>query len=93
MTLQQLAKQLNIPQKQLEKESLRVFLLSKLGEIEAKRQKILKKYTVRDTMDWDEKAREGKAPEGGYQGIVDYFNLDTLDFEKEQVVKDLLVFP
>lgn len=92
MTLQQLAKQLNIPAGKLEKESLRVFLLTKLGETEAKRDKILKKYTIENAKDWDEKAREGKSSEGGYQGIVDYFKLDALDFEKEALIKDLLSF-
>jgi hypothetical protein len=92
MTLQQLAKQLNISSKRLEKESLRVFLLSKLGEIEASRQKILKKYDVQSSLDWDEKLQAGKKEEGGYQGVKDYFHLETLDLEKNQVIKDLLSF-
>lgn len=92
MTLQQLAKQLNISAKKLEKESLRSFLLTKLGEIEAKRQGILKKYSVESTADWDEKLKTGKLSEGGYKGIEDYFSLDSLDFGKEQVIKDVLSF-
>lgn len=90
MTLQQLAKHLNIPPKQLEKESLRAFLLTKLGEIEAKRQKLLLKYNIDSVNDWDDKLKEGKLNEKGYKGIEDYFKLDTFDFEKEQVIKDLL---
>lgn len=92
MTLQQIARQLNIPAEKLEKESLRIFLLTKLGEIEAKRQKILKKYSIESTQDWDEKAKKGKASEKGYQGISDYFFLDALDFEKQELIKDLLSF-
>ena len=92
MTIQQLAKQLNISPKKLEKESLRIFLLTKLGEMEAKREKILKKYCIESTKDWDEKMQEGKSKENGYQGIADYFNLDTLDLEKEELIKDLLSF-
>jgi hypothetical protein len=92
MTLQQLAKQLNIPVKKLERDSLKAFLLTKLGENEARRHKLLKKYQVENAKNWDEKAREGKAAEGGYGGIVDYFNLDTLDFEKEELIRQILSF-
>lgn len=92
MTIQQLARQLNISPKQLEKESLRVFLLTKLGEVEAKRQKILKKYDIESVGDWDDKLKEGKLHEEGYKEISDYFQLDTFDFEKDQVIKDLLSF-
>lgn len=90
MTITQLAKQLHISPKQLEKESLRAFLLSKLGEAEAKRQRILKKYQVESLEDWDKKAKEGKASEGGYQGINDYFSLDLLDAQKIDLIKKLL---
>ena len=92
MTLQQLAKQLNIPADKLEKESLRVFLLTKLGEIEAKRHRIGKKYGVESALDWDEKLQEGKLHEGEYEEMEDYFRLDWLDFQKEQIIKDLLTF-
>lgn len=92
MTLQQLAKLLNIPARKLEKESLRAFLLTKLGEIEAKRAKIMKKYAIESVPDWDEKLKAGKLSEDGYKGIEDYFALDRLDFEKEQVIKDILLF-
>ncbi|MBM3283594.1 hypothetical protein FJY90_05115 [Candidatus Gottesmanbacteria bacterium] len=92
MTLQQLAKYLNIPAEKLERESLRIFLLTKLGAIEAKRQKILKKYTVESAVDWDAKLTEGKKSEGGYQGIADYFNLEALDFEKKEIIRNLLSF-
>lgn len=92
MTLQQLAKQLHIPVEKLEKETLRTFLLSKLGEIEAKRNKFLKKYKVEGVQDWDEKMQEGKRKEGGYVGIADYFLLDSLDTEKEEIIKSLLSF-
>lgn len=92
MTLQQLAKQLNIPAKRLEKESLRAFLLAKLGEIETKRAKITRKYSIESISAWDEKLKEGKLDEGGLKGIEDYFTLDRLDFEKEQVIKDILSF-
>jgi hypothetical protein len=90
MTIAQLARQFNIPAKKLERESLRAFLLTKLGEIEASRHPTLKKYAVESAKDWDEKAREGKAREGGYAGIVDYFQLDALDSEKETLVRELL---
>ena len=53
MTIQQLAKHLNISAKLLEKQSIRAFLLTKLGEIEAKRQGIMKKYSIESTVDWD----------------------------------------
>lgn len=89
MTIQQLAKQLNIPVKLLEKQSLRAFLLTKLGEMEAKRQGILKKYSVESTTDWDEKAKAGQRSEGGYQGITDYFLLDVLESEKVGLVNDI----
>ena len=92
MTLQQLAKQLNIPADKLEKESLRVFLLTKLGELEAKRQKIGKKYGVESAQDWDGKLQVGKLHEGEYEEMEDYFRLDWLDFQKEQIIKDLLTF-
>lgn len=92
MTLHQLAKQLDIPSKQLERESLRVFLLTKLGEIEAQRQKILSRYGIDSSSDWDEKLKKGKKKEEGYKGIKDYFQLDVLDFGKKQVIKDLLTF-
>lgn len=90
MTIQQLAKQLNIPVKQLEKESLKAYLLSKLGEVETRRQTYLKKHGVEGVNDWDDKAREGKADEGGYQGIKDYFILDELDWKKSELIKDIL---
>lgn len=92
MTLQQIAKQLNIPAKKLERESLRVYLLTKLGETEAKRQKILKRYSVESVADWDNKTKEGKVGEGGYRGINDYFTLDYLDFGKAELIKDILSF-
>lgn len=92
MTIQQLAKHLNIPAKLLEKQSLRAFLLTKLGEIEAKRQGILKKYSVESTTDWDEKAKKGQRKEGGYQGTADYFLLDALESEKADLVRELWHF-
>lgn len=92
VTLQQLAKQLNIPVKKLEKETLRVFLLTKLGEIEVGRNRFLKKYMVANIADWDEKLKQGKLAEGGYQGVADYFQLDALDFEKKEVIRDILSF-
>lgn len=90
MTIQQLAKHLNISAKLLEKQSLRAFLLTKLGEIEAKRQGILKKYSIESTIDWDQKAKTGQRKEGGYQGIADYFLLDALETEKVDLVKNIL---
>ena len=92
MTIQQLAKQLNISPSRLEKESLRVFLLTKLGEIEANRQKVLKRFNVESVQDWDKKLQEGKRREGGYQGISSYFNLDALDAQKNDVIKKLPSF-
>lgn len=92
MTLQQLAKQLNIPAKILEKESLKAYLLAKLGENETKRLGVLKKYGIVSTKDWDEKAQEGKLKEAGYQGIADYFKLDELDWKKTELIKDVLSF-
>ncbi|OGG14328.1 hypothetical protein A2773_03450 [Candidatus Gottesmanbacteria bacterium RIFCSPHIGHO2_01_FULL_39_10] len=92
MTIHQLAKQLNISPEKLEKESLRAFLLTRLGEVEAKRHKILKRYIVESASDWDDKAKAGKRREEGYQGVVDYFNLDSLDADKEEIVKQLLSF-
>ncbi len=93
MTLQQLAKHLNIPAKLLEKQSIRAFLLTKLGEVEAKRQGILKKYSVENTTDWDDKAKTGQRKESGYEGIADYFLLDALESEKIDLMKDLLISP
>lgn len=92
MNIQQLAKQLNISPSRLEKESLRVFLLTKLGEIEAERQKILTQYKIESTQDWDKKLQEGKSKEGGYLGISAYFNLNALDAQKNEVIKKLLSF-
>lgn len=90
MTIAQLARQFNIPAKKLERDSIRAFLLTKLGEIEASRHPVLKKYTIESAKDWDEKARQGKAKEEGYTGIADYFQLDELDSEKETLVRKLL---
>lgn len=92
MTIQQLAKQLNIPVKKLEKESLRSFLLSRLGEIEASRSGILKRYGIESVQDWDDKLRKSGKHEGGYKELTDYFILDSLESEKETVIKDLLSF-
>lgn len=92
MTIHQLAKQLNISPEKLERESLRAFLLTRLGEVEARRHKILKKYIVESASDWDEKAKEGKRGEKGYKGISDYFYLDNLDAKKEEIVKQILSF-
>lgn len=92
MTIAQLARQLNIPSETLEKESLRAFLLSKLGEIEAKRHTIAKKYGIESVRDWDERLERGEKKEGEYEELSDYFLLDQLDFEKERLIKDILSF-
>lgn len=90
MTIQRLAKQLNISADRLERESVRAYLLSTLGAIEARRMGILKTYTIESTGHWDEQLESGVQKEGGYTELQDYFLLDRLEQEKEDIIKTLL---
>ncbi len=78
---------LKMPKEKLEKESLRVYLQTKLKEYESKANKIRKKYGVSSAKEMEDKYREGILEEENTW--EDFFTLDNLEAEIETLKKAL----
>ena len=80
---------LNIGQEDLEKESLRTYLHVKLRHCESEIFKLAKKYGIASIEEFEDRYKKGEIEEEGTW--EDFFRLDHLEAEKEEIKKALEV--
>jgi len=89
-TLEILAKEFNLPKDTILKESLKVFLETKLREIKTEIFKITGKYKISSIEEFEELYKKGKVEEKDSLG--DYQKLDHLEFKRDEIEKLLQEF-
>ncbi len=84
------AARLNMSERELERESLRVYLQQRLREVQAEIVKLCNEYGVQSAADMEARYRDGTLPEAGTW--EDYFRLDHLEAKRDELagmLKDL----
>ena len=82
ISIESLAKQLNINSEQLLSESINLYLNQNLYRIQSEMYLIQKKFDILDIFDFNSKVKEGKIHEA--ESLEDFFKLDHLTIEKEK---------
>ena len=85
LTIDRVAKELNIEKNGLIKESLQTYLNQKLLKIETELFLLAKKYGIKDIFEFDSNIRKGFISEK--ESYDDYFTFDNLEAEKETLKK------
>ena len=87
ITIEELAKDLQMKPDELMKESLETFLKHKLRVIESELFLLAKRYGVRDVQEFDKMIQEGKFHEE--DAFEDYFKFDNLEAERDLILEYL----
>ncbi|MBM2815704.1 MAG: hypothetical protein HW421_2466 [Ignavibacteria bacterium] len=82
VSVQTLAKELNINADQLMLESINLYLRNNLYKVESEMYIILQKFNVDDIYDFEKKVKSGVINES--QGFDDFFKLDSLTAQKDK---------
>ena len=77
LTLSEIAKKLNKNEKELEAESLKIFLENKIKELRIEKSVIMKKYGIKNYRELEEKLKNGELSEK--ECGEDYLNLCFLE--------------
>jgi len=85
LTIDRVAKELNIEKNGLIKESLQTYLNKKLLKIETELFLLAKKYGIKDIFEFDSNVRKGLISEK--ESYDDYFTFDNLEAERETLKK------
>jgi hypothetical protein len=85
--IDQVARDLHMRRRDLERESLRVYLNRRLKLIDSELFLLAKRYGVKDVFEFDEKVRDGKFHEE--ESFEDYFRFDNLQAEREKILSYL----
>jgi len=85
--LDEIANVLHVKSEDLEKESLKIFLDSKLIQIESEIFRISQKYGVKSVLELDSKLKKGELNEE----IVreDFMRLDNFESQRDEIIKAL----
>lgn len=86
-----IARKLGIDPKELEKESLQVFLDARRRQVEAQLFALATKHGVRTVQEFDAAIQQGKIREA--EGFEDFFALDHLEAEREKILEALNSLP
>ncbi len=87
MTIQDVAVKLRISPRELERESLRLFLRQRLRLVESELLRLASKYGVKSVVELDRLIQEGRLHEE--ETFEDYFEFDHLEAERDLLL-DLL---
>ena len=79
-----LAARLNISERELERESLRVYLQQRLREVRADIVHLGNKYGVQSAAEMEVRYRDGTLPEAGTW--EDFFRLDHLEAKRDELL-------
>lgn len=79
-----LATRLKMSERDLQHESLRVYLQYRLREVQADIVNLCRKYGVRDAAEMEARYREGTLPEAGTW--EDFFRLDHLEARRDELL-------
>ncbi|MBC8180160.1 hypothetical protein H8E88_03460 [candidate division KSB1 bacterium] len=87
LTIEGVARELNIEKNGLIKESLQTYLNHRLLKIETELFLLVKKYGIKDIFEFDSNIKKGFITEK--EGYDDYFVFDNLEAERETLKKIL----
>jgi hypothetical protein len=87
MTYEAIAVKLKLSPQDLERESLRLFLNHRLRLIDSRRLELGQRYGVLTISELDTLVQTGKVHEA--EAFEDYFELDTLEAERDVVLESL----
>lgn len=91
MLTEEIARKLDMVPKDLERESLRVYLEARRRDVEAQLFLLAKKYGVQTVQALDSAIREGKIREA--EGFEDFFTFDHLEAERDKILEALNSLP
>jgi len=91
MLTEAVARKLGIEPKELEKESLQVFLEARRRQVEAQLFLLATKHGVRTVQEFDAAIQDGKIRE--IEGFEDFFALDHLEAERDKILEALTSLP